>query len=371
MRLVRPGQVPSNLAVLPGRLISMVLLLAGVLALVACAGQKSGDGPSSSSAGASSKMATTQIDGEEAGAPTPGTQTPAESAAPEETVECTPDTTASLTCEALKAAIRARGLDRMTVIINVATDAFMQSATADMATDQACILNAFRSVEPAGRKFRVFSMDDLVAQLEALIDGCNQDRQRRIAAAIEQGVASANQMAESVKNSILSQAGIFPPLKYLPEIGGSCVKPDVKVILRLPAPADVAARMQAFAVDTFNQGIAILRSRGVIGVGVQIALNSRLGRKTIDTMIAGQTIEQIQSAYGVAAQSLAQSTGFPVQIEYVTGAVEASSVVVKNAQGQDALRLISSLRPDMSRGAIIGQLIGQWLGGKSCIEVRY
>lgn len=344
--------------------ISLWLFLIG--AFVACAGQKPGDGKAASSAGVSSKMAITQVDGDESGA-----QNPAGSVAPEETVECTADTTVSLTCEVLKSAIRSKGLDRITVIINVATDSFMKSATADMAADQACILNAFRSVQPPGRKFRVFSIDELTAQLEVLIEGCNQERQRRIAAAIEAGVDSANQMAESVKNSIMQQSGIFPPLKYLVEIGGSCIKPDVKVILRLPSPADVTARMHNFAVETFNQGIAILRSRGVLGVGVQIALNSRLARKTIDAMIAGQTVNQIRGAYGVAAETLAKSAGFPVQIEYVTGAVDASSVVVRNAQGQDALTLISSLRPDMSRGAIIGQLIGQWLGGKPCIEVRY
>ncbi len=345
----------------------------------ACAGETASRSTETSTSEHSGKSATLQQTGQEIFAEelevdvTPGgSQSILPEAPPpnQEANTCSADTTTYLTCEALKAALHAKGLDHMTVIITVATSLFMQNAQQSFELQRACILDVFRSVRPPGRKYRITDMDYLQVQLEAGIKQCTIASNQRLADEIRNGVATANQMAEAVKRIIADQGSVFPALKYLTDVARSCMTPDVKVILRLPSPNAVAASFQALALQTFNDGRKRLQGRGVLGIGVKIIFKTNMVQSKVASLIARQTLAQIQNAYSIAAKTLQESTGFPVQIEYYDAPVSASSAVVLNAQGQDVLALITSLNLSMSQGAILGKLLEQVSGGKRCIEIR-
>ena len=344
----------------------------------ACAGETSSRSTKTSTSEHSGKSATLQQTGQESFAEkaevvvTNGGPLSIPSEAPPPNQEgntCSADTTTYLTCEALKAALHAKGLDHVTVIITVATSIFMQNAQQSFEDNRACILNVFRSVQPRRKRFRFWGIDDLQRKLEDGIEQCAAASNQSLDDAIRNGVATANQMAEAVKKSIPDHGSVFLALKYLTDVARSCITPDVKVILRLPSPNAVAASFQALAVQTFNDGIQILRVRQVLGLGVNIIFNTNMVQVKINSQIASQTLAQIRNAYSIAATSLQESTGFPVRIEYV-GQIAASSVVVQNAQGQPALTVTTSLDPSMSRGEILSKLLGQLDGRKPCIEIK-
>ena len=338
----------------------------------ACAGETSSRSTETSTSGHSAKSVTLQQTGQDSFPEEPGVEVtdggplsiPSEAPPPnQEANTCSADTTTYLTCEALKAALH------VTVIITVATSIFMQNAQQSFEDNRACILNVFRSVQPRRKRFRLLRIADLQSQLEDGIEQCAAASNQRLDDAIRNGVATANQMAEAVKKSIPDHGSVFLALKYLTDVARSCITPDVKVILRLPSPDAVAASFQALAVQTFNDGIQILRDRQVLGLGVNIIFNTNMVQVKINSQIASQTLAQIRNAYSIAATSLQESTGFPVRIEYV-GQIAASSVVVQNAQGQPALTVTTSLDPSMSRGEILSKLLGQLDGRKPCIEIK-